>query len=121
MTRLTLQDLTVDCFTAKSRQEIYNLLITKSQETGDVLAASLSDYSNYAKELLMIAEKDYGHMEEDKLAFQAFETASVVLKNHYKAMQTEIIGRLREAEQQKDEALIQKLSLEYQEIINKSS
>ena len=121
LTRLTLQDLTVDCFTAKSRQEIYNLLITKSQETGDVLASSLSDYSNYAKELLMIAEKDYGHMEEDKLAFQAFETASVVLKNHFKALQADIIGKLREAEASKDDELIRKLSVEYQEIINKST
>lgn len=121
LTRLTLQDLTTDCFTSKSRQEIYNLLTSKSQDSGDSLASSMSEYSNYAKELLMIAEKDYGHMEEDKLAFQAFETASVVLKNHYKALQTDIIGRLREAEQQKDEALVQKLSQQYQEILNKSS
>jgi len=121
LTRLTLQDLTTDCFTSKSRQEIYNLLSAKSQDSGDSLAQGMPEYSNYAKELLMIAEKEYGHMEEDKLAFQAFETASVVLKNHYKALQIEIIGRLREAEQQKDDALVQKLSLQYQEILNKSA
>jgi len=121
LTRLTLQDLTVDCFTAKSRQEIYDLLCSKSQDSGDMIASNMSEYGNYAKELLMIAEKEYGHMEEDKLAFQAFETASVVLKNHYKALQNEIIIRLREAEQQKDDALIKKLSLEYQEILNKSA
>lgn len=121
LTRLTLQDLTVDCFTAKSRQEIYQLLCAKSQDSGDIIASSMSEYTTYAKELLMIAEKDYGHMEEDKLAFQAFETASVVLKNHYKAQQAAIIGQLRDAEANKDDELIRKLSVEYQEIINKSS
>lgn len=121
LTRLTLQDLSSECFTSKSRAAIYKAIIDSKHELGDVIASRLEEYSIYAKELLMIAENDYGQIEEDKLAFQAFETASIVIKNHYKARQTEIIGRLREAEQQKDEALVQKLSKQYQEILNKSS
>ncbi len=121
LTRLTLQDLTSDCFTSKSRQEIFDLICVNHQDSGDKLAEGMIEYGTYAKELLMIAEKDYGHLEEDKLAFQAFETASVVLRNYYKAKRNAIIVRLHEAEEQKDDALVRKLSVEYQDTLNESA
>lgn len=122
LTRLTLQDLEPSCFTSKSRQAIYDAISKADRGTGgDVIARGLDDFKDYALGLLMVADKEYGDLPEDKLAFQAFETAAVVGKNHYLARQKDIIAQLREAELAKDEARIQTLSAEYQAVLNKGA
>lgn len=122
LTRLTLQDLEPSCFTSNSRQAIYEAISRADRGTGgDAIARGLEDFRDYALGLLMVADKEYGDLPEDKLAFQAFETAAVVAKNHYLARQKEIIAQLREAELAKDEARIQSLSAEYQAVLNKGA
>jgi DNA primase len=117
LTRVALDDLRPECFSAPVRARVFEAIIAAKEEPGEVIVKQLGDYEVYASQLLLISENEFSGLMEPSLHFEAFSLARKVLLNANAELKKELSRQIQEAEAAGDKAAVAKLMTQFQEII----
>ena len=117
ITRLSLEDLRPEDFSAPERQKVFAALRRHRDEPGEVVALSLTELTDYGKILLLRGEELFDSLAPADRSLEAFQLArrlrTVANKDHKQVLSK----RLREAEKNGDAQLISTLLKEYQTLL----
>lgn len=117
LARASLDDLRSEHFSNKARQAIFGLIVAHRKDTGEKLVGAAGDYAVYGKQLLMIAENEFGGLPESAMHFESFALAHKVVLNANREFKKALSQQISEAEAAGDGVAVAKLMAQYQAII----
>ncbi len=118
LTRLSLDDLNERDFSTPEHRAIYRALKTNRDESGETLAATLTELSKDINILLLVGERQFAELAPADRSIEAFELVRRLQTASNKELKQILIDQLREAEQRGDVQLVDSLTLQIQAINN---
>lgn len=115
--RACLTDLQSADFSLPPARAVFDALRKHRALAGEKLVEKMAEAENYAKGLLLVAEEEFGGIEELPLQQQAFELARTVLLEANAEHKNRLSAEIRSAEASGNDALKTELLREFQRII----
>ena len=117
LARVGLVDLSTNNFSTPRLAGVFEGIIARKEEAGEVIAGGLGDLETYAKQLMMIGENEFADVEDEHLSFEAFSLAHNVLLKSNAAMKKQLSQEIKEAEARGDVEAVSRLMTQFQAII----
>jgi len=109
--------LSTNNFSTPRLAGVFEGIIARKEEAGEVIAGGLGDLETYAKQLMMIGENEFADVEDERLSFEAFSLAHNVLLKSNAAMKKQLSQEIKEAEARGDVEAVSRLMTQFQAII----
>lgn len=112
-----LDDMLIERFDGDERMALVRWLVAHKTKLLEDTPKSLQEYDMYVKILLLKADARYGDWNEQDRYFEAARLVRRIEQEHKKQTQAQLVGQLREAEQQGDETRAATLRQEINSLI----
>lgn len=115
--REQLKGIDVSLFNATQRQDVVRYFVDNRDVVDDTVPQELQDHDIYVKMLLLRAETRYGSWDSQERSLEIARLLRQIVTEHNNKKRDQLIGALREAEEQQDDATATALRAEINTLI----